>query len=148
MNTWASTGGSGVQYATPDGRYVDAYSDEGRAITEKNKKDYVTIKSNEATDQLGLEKTKALIALKDQTAETNTALSAARTQAARERSGGGGIRGMNRRTYRQKGGSAFNSIGLLANANAAAASKDVGGYFDQAAQVAKNKVKRDIGLVA
>lgn len=128
----------------PDGRNVDVYSPEGQAVTKKTQDDYAAIKTKEQTDQLGLEKTKALIALKDQKTASNTALSAARTQSAR----GGGARGMNRRVYRQKGGSAFSSIGLLDNANAASAAKDVSGYFDQAAQVAKNTVKRGMGIVA
>lgn len=130
----------------PDGRNVDVYSPEGQAVTKKTKDDYVALKTNEQTDQLGLEKTKALIALKDQKTASNTALSAARVESARRQ--GGGVRGMNRRVHRQKGGSAFSSIGLLDNANAASATKDVTGYFDQAAQVAKNRVKREVGMVA
>lgn len=146
MATVTVGGNSGLSYNV-NGRWVDSGSPEGLAYQRQMSAGYLANKNKQIDEETGLEKTKALIAINDQKSAANTALSAARTGAAR----GGGTRGMDRRVHRRRGASAFSSIGLLDAANTAATSKLVGGYFDQSAKNRKNQVQRDLnpfGLTA
>jgi len=127
---------TGVTYNV-GGRTFDGGSPEGQRFLADRSKQYQAKRVADIEGDLALEKTKAIIAVKEDNSSVNTALSAARQDAARE---GGGARGMNRRTYRQKGGSAFSAIGKLAKENAATRISDVSGYFDQATANEKRKI--------
>ena len=127
---------TGVVYNV-NGTSFDGGSPEGQRFLADRSRQFKAKREADIEGDLGLEKTKAIIAVKEDNSAVNTALSAARQDAAR---GGGGTRGMNRRTYRQKGGSAFSAIGKLAKANAATRIADVSGYFDQATANEKRKI--------
>ena len=127
---------TGVTYFV-NGTSFDGGSPEGTKFLRDRSKQIQDKRAADIEGDLALEKTKAIIAVKEDNSSVNTALSTARQDAAR---GGGGTRGMNRRTYRQKGGSAFSAIGKLAKANAATRIADVSGYFDQATANEKRKI--------
>ena len=122
---------------TTDGRTFDITSPEEIAWQKKQIGAYQKKVFGDIDAESALNKSKALISLKDSNADVNRGISEARQSAARE---GGGSRGMSRRTYKQKGGSAFSSIGKLASANAASRIADVSSYFDQSAANEKRKV--------
>ena len=122
-NTWASTGGSGVQYLDPvSGRYVDVTSPEGKAITQRAQQTMQKNLQTQISAQQNLANAEVNADAQEYEAQQNreagnAAFQLAMSQAGGRRAPGGGVA---RGGYGRRGISINQATGGLSAANARA----------------------------